>query len=109
MATISHKTQFWTYVEGIAPGQSRTQTYGPDVRYRNSTVQFHADPNPQVAGTTDVFRTQTLQVQPLKAITVPVPSPVGGQDFEDYVEVTITNVGSFTIAQFSLTQTVIGP
>jgi len=109
MATISHQQQFWTYAEGIAPGQSRTLTYGPQVLYRNHTVQFHAHPNPLVAGTTGDFRTQRLQVQPLKAITVPVPSPVGGLDFEDYVEVTVTNVGSFTIGQFSLTRTVIGP
>jgi hypothetical protein len=109
MATIHHQQEFYTYESGIALGQSRRLTFGPHDKFKTGTVQAYAHPTSQVADTTDVFRTQTLQVQPPKAIVVPVLSPVGTLDFEAYVELTITNVGGFTIRQFWLAITVIGP
>ena len=108
MATIHHQRQFWTYENGIAPGQSVWQSYGPNDIYKDGTVQVHAHPLTQV-GSTSNHQTQTLQVQPVFASGVPVPDGVGGVFNEAYVGFNITNAGQYTIRQFWLTITVIGP
>jgi hypothetical protein len=108
MATIHHQSQFWTYENGIAPGQSVWLSYGPDDKYKTGTVQVYAYPTTQ-EGSSVHNQTQTLQVQPLFSSAVPVPDFVGGVASEAYVGFNITNAGQYTIRQFWLTITVIGP
>jgi len=108
MATITHQQQFFTYQNGIAPGQSVWLSSGPADKYKNGTVQVYAYPSIQELGTIH-NHTQTLQVQPLFATAVPVRDVLGEVGNEAYVGFNITNAGQHTIWQFWLHITVIGP
>lgn len=107
MATVFHQIQYWTYT--LPPGQSAWFTYGPDDRYKNGTVQVTCCPDTQVYGTNPPnYETQSLTVP--QVYNVQSPQLDGDLVFNSCsIGFYVVNNGSYTVGQFSIAISVIGP
>jgi hypothetical protein len=107
MATVEHHLyQYDRGSAGLRPQQALWVSFGPDDRFKDSTVIMTAHPSTLVAGTT-IDQANVLSVGDVFATTVPIP---GGIVLREYhVGANVTNAGQHPIRYFTLYLTIIRP
>jgi hypothetical protein len=107
MTLIHHKNEYWTLE--IAAGQTAYGFYvGPWDDLTRGVFQVSATPWTLVPGTTDMHRTQTLEVSEPRGHAIPTPTDVGIRTHW-YVYFDIWNRGSYSVKEFFINWCLILP